>query len=118
MTLFASDSRLASLREGRYADAATALAWLVGAAAAVAHPAGLAVAGLLLGLVAPSPSRAFASAGAFGIVVAAAVAAWVAVAGTWPVSVGAWPAAIDPVSAVVLSLLVPPAVATPIRALG
>ena len=120
-------SRLAAIRAGRYADLAATLAWLVGAAATVAHPAGLAVAGLLLGLVASSPSRALASAASFGIVVAAAITTWVTVLGTWPVSVGLWsttglgPATgivADPLLAVVLALLVPPIVATPVRALG
>lgn len=119
-------SRFAAVREGRYADLAATLAWLVGAAATVAHPAGLAVAGLLLGLVASSPSRALASAASFGIV-AAAVTTWVTVLGTWPASVGLWadtglrPATgivADPLLAVVLALLVPPIVAAPVRALG
>lgn len=128
MTLAADGSRLTSVREGRYADAGAALAWLVGAAATAAHPAGLAVAGLLLGIVAPSPARALASAASFGIVVAAAITTWIAVVGTWPVSVGTWAASAglrpttsivaDPLLAVVLALLVPPIVATPIRALA
>lgn len=114
-------SRFAAVRAGRYADRAATLAWLVGAAATVAHPAGLAVAGLLLGLVASSPSRALASAASFGIVAAAAITTWVTVLGTWPVSVGMWPVfsvLADPLLAVVLALLVPPTVAAPVRALG
>lgn len=121
MTLFASGSRFSPVRKGRYADTATALAWLVGAAATVAHPAGLVVAGLLLGFVASSPARALASAASYGIVVAAAVTTWVAAVGTWPVGVGMWPAfsvLADPLPVVVLALLVPPTVATPVRALG
>lgn len=126
MTLFADESRFAGIRSGRYADAATALAWIGGAAATVAHPAGLAVAGLLLAIVASSPARAFASAASFGIVVAAAVTTWVAVVGTWPVTVGLWPdtagmwpgIVVSPLQAVVLALLVPPIVATVVRELG
>jgi hypothetical protein len=126
MTSSPGTSGFVAIRSGRYADAATALGWLGAAAATVAHPAGLVVAGLLLAIVAPSRSRAFASAASFGIVVAAAVTTWIVVVGTWPITVGMWPATagmwpgivLAPVQAVLLALVAPPIVATLVRALG
>ena len=113
MTLFAYGDRLRAVRSGRFADAASALAWLVGAAATVVHPAGLAVAGLLLGLVATSVERAVAAGASFGIVVVAAGAVWLAVTGSLPPTQG-----FDPVATIALALLGPPTVAVTVRALG
>ena len=113
MTLFAFGSRFEPVRTGRFADAASALAWLAGAAATVAHPAGLGVAGLLLGVVATSTERAVASGASFGIVVAAAGACWLVVTGSLPPTSG-----LDPVVALGLSLLAPPSVAAVVRAIA
>ncbi|GAB7093107.1 hypothetical protein JCM30237_02590 [Halolamina litorea] len=119
MTLFAYGERLAPVRLGRYADAATALAWLLGAAATVVTPAGLALAGVLLGLVATSVSRAVASAASFGIVVAAAVTLG-AFLGLLPSTIAVVPSTlgVTPELLVVLAVFVPPVVAAPVRALG
>lgn len=112
-TLFAYGDRLRPVRAGRLADAASALAWLVGAAATVAHPAGLLAAGLLLGLVATSIPRAVASGASFGIVVVAAGAVWLTVTGSLPPTQG-----FAPLSLIALALLGPPTVAGLVRALG
>jgi len=101
------------VRRGRFADAASALVWIVGAAATVLHPAGLAVAGLLLGLLASSVERAVAAGGSFGIVVAAAGVTWLAVTGSLPPLFG-----LAPVVLLALSLLAPPTVAAVVRTLG
>lgn len=113
MTLVADGERLRPIRRGRLADAASALAWVVGAAATVLHPAGLAVAGLLLGLTATSVERAVAAGASFGIVVAAGGVAWLAVTGSLPPLLG-----LDPVLLLVVTLLGPPTVAAAVRALG
>ncbi|GAB7012640.1 hypothetical protein JCM18549_09110 [Halolamina salina] len=112
-TLFAYGSRLRPVREGRFGDAASALAWLLGAAATVAHPAGLLVAALLLAVVATSIERAVASAASFGIVVVAAGAVWMAVTGSLPPTPGLPPAAV-----VALALVGAPTAAAIVRALG
>lgn len=113
MTPFAYGERLTLVRTGRFADAATALAWAVGAAVTALHPAGLAVAGLLLGLVATSIARAVAAGASFGIVAAAAGVAWLAVIGSPPQIWG-----VEPAVAIALAVLVPPAVAASVRVLG
>lgn len=113
MTLLADGERLRPIRKGRFADAASALAWILGAAATVLHPAGLAVAGLLLGLTATSVERAVAAGGSFGIVVVAAGVTWLAATGSLPPLLG-----LDPVAVLVFSLLGPPIVAAAVRALG
>lgn len=113
MTLFAYGERFRAVRTGRFADAASALAWLVGAATTVAHPAGLLVAGLLFGIVATSIERAVAAAASFGIVAVAAGAVWLAVTGSLPPTHG-----LDPVEIVAMALLGPPTVAAVVRALG
>ena len=112
-TLFAYGNRLRAVRTGRFADAASTLAWIGGAAATVVHPAGLAVAGLLLGLVASSVERAVASAASFGIVVVSAGVVWLAVTGSLP---GTW--GIEPVVLTAVALLGPPIAAAVVRALG
>ena len=112
-TLFAYGERLRPVRDGRFADAASTLAWLLGATATVAHPAGLAVAGLLLGIVATSIERAVAAAASFGIVVVAAGAVWLTVTGSLPPTQG-----FDPIVLVALALLGTPTVAAIVRALG
>jgi hypothetical protein len=112
-TLFAYGSRLRPVRDGRFADAASALAWLFGAAATVAHPAGLLVAALPLAIVATSIERAVASTASFGIVVVAAGAVWLTVTGSLPPTQGA-----PPVAIVALALLGAPIVAAVVRALG
>ena len=112
MTLF-DWTRLAPVRDGRYADAAAALAWLVGGAVvALVGPVGFVVAGVLLGVVASSVARAFASAGSFGLVAAGAIGVWALWTGAWP------PLGVDPELLLGLALVVPPAVAAPVRALG
>lgn len=111
-TLFAYGDRLRPVRTGRFADAASALAWIGGAAATGLHPAGLAVAGLLLGVVASSVERAVAAGASFGIVVAAG-AVWLAVTGALP---GTW--GIEPTVLTAAALLGPPTVAAVVRALG
>lgn len=105
-------ARLRPVRSGRFADPATALAWAVGAAATVYHPAGLAVAGLLLGVVATSVERAVASGASFGIVAAGAGIAWLVSTGSLPPGLS-----LSFVEALLLSLLAPPAVAAIVRAI-
>ena len=112
-TLFAYGSRLGPVRDGRFADAANALAWLLGAAAAVAHPAGLLVAALPLAIVATSIERAVASTASFGIVVVAAGAVWLTATGSLPPTQG-----VPPVATVALALIGAPIVAAVVRALG
>jgi len=112
-TLFAYGTRLRPVRDGRFGDAASALAWLFGAAATVAHPAGLLVAGFLLAVVATSVERAVASAASFGTVAVAAGAVWVTVTGSLPPT-----AAISPTAVVALALVGAPIVAGIVRALG
>ncbi|WP_074874467.1 hypothetical protein [Halolamina pelagica] len=111
-TLFAYGSRLQPIRSGRFADAASALAWIGGAAATVGHPAGLAVAGVLLGIVATSVKRAVAAGVSFGITVAAGVVV-LAVTGATPPAGG-----FTPVEMIGLALLGPPTAAAVVRALG
>lgn len=113
MTLFGETERLRPVRSGRFADAATALAWIVGAAATALHPAGLAVAGLLLGVVATSVERAVASGASFGIVAVAAGVGWLTITGSLPPLAG-----LAPAEMVALSLLGPPTGAAAVRALG
>lgn len=113
MTLFADGGRLRPIRDGRFADAATALAWVGGAAATIAHPAGLVLAGLLLGVVATSVERAVAAGASFGIVVVAAGVVWLAVTGSLPPTQG-----FDPIALLAVALLVPPTVSAVVRALG
>lgn len=72
---------LAPVRTGRYADLGLFVAVAVGLVATTVHPAGLVVGGLLVGLVAPSLARAFATGLVFGAVTLAAFAAWLAVNG-------------------------------------
>lgn len=112
-TLFAYGDRLRPVRAGRFADAASALAWLAGAAATVANPAGLLAAGLLLGLVATSISRAVAAGASFGIVAVAAGVVWLTATGSLPSTQGFAPAAIA-----ALALAGTPTVAAIVRALG
>lgn len=112
-TLLGYGDRLRSVRTGRFADAANALAWIGGGAATAVHPAGLAVAGFLLGFVATSIERAVAAGASFGIVVAAAGVTWLVVTGAMPPTAG-----VAPVEALGLALLGPPTVAAVVRALG
>ncbi len=112
-TLFGDGSHLRPIRRGRAADAAAALAWIGGAAATAVHPAGLAVAGVLLGLVASSVERAVAAGASFGMSVAAAGVLWLAVTGASPPTAG-----FTAVEALGLALLGPPTVAAVVRALG
>lgn len=113
MTLFGDGERLAPIRTGRYADVASSVAWFVGIFLTIAHPAGLAVAGVLLGLTASSVARAFAAGAAFGITLVAGGVAWVLVFGSLPVAVSVAPSFIA-----FLALMVPPIVAAPVRWLG
>lgn len=113
MSVLDIDRRLAPVRTGGFADLATALAWLVGLLAAFAHPAGLVVAGVALGVTATSPARAFASGASFGIVVTAAGWLWALLGGNAPLL-----AYVPVAMAVVTALLVPPIVASVIRAIG
>lgn len=113
MTLFGYGDRLAPIRTGRYADVASSLAWFVGIFVTVAHPAGLVLAGVLLGLTATSVARAFAAGAAFGITLVGAGVIWVLLVGPLPVEVS-----VPPVFVAFLALLVPPVVAAPVRWLG
>lgn len=114
MTLFEFDDTLAPIRTGRFADAATVVAWLVAIAVTVVTPLGLAIAGVVLAIPATSVRRAVASAGSFSIVVVGAVWLWSVVTGvvllfTLPL----------PAEAVALTVLVlPPAIAAVVRAIG
>ncbi len=112
-TLFEYGDRLRVVRTGRFADAASALAWVAGAGATALHPAGLAVAGFLLGLVASSVERAVASAASFGIVVIAAAVLWLTVSGSSPPAFG-----LDLVALIAAALFGPPTVAALVRVLG
>ncbi|WP_435115044.1 hypothetical protein [Halolamina sp. C58] len=112
-TLFAYGTRLRPVRDGRFGDAASALAWLLGAAATAVHPAGLLVAALLLAVVATSIERAVASAASFGIVVVAAGAVWLTLTGALPPTGGLSPAAV-----LALALVGAPTAAGIVRALG
>jgi len=112
-TLFAYGSHLQPIRSGRAADAASALAWIVGAAATLGHPAGLALAGFLLGIVATSVERAVAAGASFGISVAAAGVVWLTVTGAMPPTAG-----FTPIEMLGLALVGPPTVAAIVRALG
>lgn len=79
-------ARLASVRSGRYADAALLAATAVGLAVTVVHWAGLVVGGILVGLVASSLPRALVNGVTFGVVVLGAFAVWLAAQGallTW-----------------------------------
>ncbi|WP_224336958.1 hypothetical protein [Haloprofundus halobius] len=71
-----TDSALAPVRTGRYAELALTLATVVGVAATVVHWAGLVVGGVLVGLVATSLSRAVVNGLTFGLVVLFAFGAW------------------------------------------
>jgi len=113
MTLFGYGDRLAPIRTGRYAEVASSLAWFVGLFVTVAHPLGLLVGGVLLGLTASSVTRAFAAGAAFGTTLVVAGVAWVLVTGSLPVPVSVTPAFIA-----FISLVVPPAVAAGVRWLG
>lgn len=113
MTLFGYGNRLAPVRTGRFADVASSVAWFVGIFATIAHPAGLVVAGILLGLTASSVARAFAAGAAFGITLVAAGIVWLVVVGSLPVTVS-----VAPVFVAFLALVVPPVVAAPVRWLG
>lgn len=113
MTLFGYGERLATVRRGRVSDAARALAWLLGGVATAVTPGGLAVAGLLFGVVATSVERAFAAGASFGIVVVVAGVSWVVVTGTPPPTM-----TVEPIVAIVMALLVPPVVAAVVRVLG
>lgn len=113
MTLFDFDDRLGPVRTGRFADVASSVAWFVGIFATVAHPAGLVVAGVLLGLTASSVARAFAAGAAFSITLVAAGVAWFVVLDSLPV-----PVDVAPVFVAFLTLVVPPVVAAPVRWLG
>lgn len=55
----ATPASLVAFREGDRVDLAVALATLAGVAATAVHPAGLAVGGALVGLLAPTLNRAF-----------------------------------------------------------
>lgn len=113
MTLLGYGDRLASVRTGRYADVASSVAWFIGIFVTIAHPAGLVVAGVLLGLTASSVARAFAAGAAFGITLVAGGVGWFLVVGSLPINITVAPALVA-----FLALLVPPAVATPVRWLG
>ncbi|WP_224269467.1 hypothetical protein [Haloprofundus salinisoli] len=76
-----TDSALAPIRTGRYAELALILATVVGVAATMVHWAGLLVGGALVGLVATSVSRAVVNGLTFGLVVLFAFAAWILVEG-------------------------------------
>ncbi|MFW5911276.1 MAG: hypothetical protein ACOCSD_04810 [Halolamina sp.] len=112
-SVFDFGERLAPIRTGRFADAATALAWIAGAAATVVHPAGLAVAGLLLGVVATSVSRAVASGASFGIALVSVSVVWLAVTGTAPPTTG-----LGLFEATAAAVLAPATVAATVRVLG
>lgn len=121
MTLFQFDDRLAPVRTGRYADAATSFAWLLGLVATVLHPAGLVVAGVLFALSATSVSRAVAAASTFSLVVGAGWF-WFQTMGGLPTLL---PAAASPplfdlpfLTVTVVALLIPPAVGGVVRAIG
>lgn len=113
MTLFDYGDRFAPVRTGQYADVASSVAWFVGIFATVAHPGGLVVAGLLLGLTASSVARAFAAGAAFGITLVVGGIGWFLVLGSLPVDTSVGPAFVA-----FLALVVPPAIAAPIRWLG
>ena len=113
MTLFGYGDRLAPIRTGRYADVASSLAWFLGIFVTFAHPAGLVLAGVLLGLTASSVARGFAAGAAFGITLVAGGVGWVVVTGSLPIEVSVAPAFIA-----FLALVVPPVVAAPVRWLG
>lgn len=117
MTLFEFDDQLAPIRTGRFAEPVAVLVWLVALAATAVTPAGLVVAGALLGLSATSVSRAVAAGSTFGIVVVGAGWLWVVVTGSPPVVLPAffdlslfWVA--------LTALLVPPTVAAAVRWVG
>lgn len=112
MTLFDAEGQLAPIRTGRFADVASSLAWFIGLIATFLHPAGLVVAGFLLGLTASSVARAFAASAAFGITIVAAGTAWLVVTGSLPVTVSVAPSFIA-----FLSLIVPPVVAVGLRSI-
>lgn len=113
MTVFDFDQRLAPIRSGAFADLATALAWLLGLLATFGHPVGLAVAGSLLGVTASSSERAFAAGAVFGIVVTSAGWLWVLLGGSVPL-----PVEVPLGLAALVTLLVPPIVASVVRAVG
>lgn len=112
MTLFDAGGRLAPIRTGRFAEIASSLAWFIGLIATFLHPAGLVVAGILLGVTAISVERAFAASAAFGITVVAAGVTWLVVTGSLPVSTSVAPSFIA-----FLSLIVPPVVAVGLRSI-
>jgi len=98
--------RLLALREGDRADLVTGLSVLVGVLLGAVHPVGLAVGGLLVGLVAPTPARAVVLGVYLGGVALAAVAV---LSGTM------WPA-LPPAVSVAGALAVPSLVAAAVRA--
>lgn len=110
MTIFDFDERLAPVRTGGFADAATSVAWLVGLLATVAHPAGVVVAGVLLGVTATSVSRAVAAGATFGVAVVALGWTATVLAGSPPISTEIPRFAADvPLLAVAVAALVAPA---------
>jgi hypothetical protein len=113
MTLFGYGDRLTPVRTGRYADIASSLTWFLGIFVTIAHPAGLVLAGVLLGLIASSVARAFAAGAAFGITLVAGGLVWFLVVGSLPIDISVGAAFVA-----FLALLVPPAVAAPVRWLG
>jgi hypothetical protein len=110
MTLFDAEARLAPIRTGRFADLASSLSWFIGLIATFLHPAGLGVAGILLGLTASSLERAFAASAAFSITIVAAGTVWLVLTGSLPITTSVAPSFIA-----FISLLVPPAVALLVR---
>lgn len=65
----ATPDALAAFRESDRAEPALAVAFLVGLVATAVHPGGLVVGGALVGLFAPSLSRAFVLGLTFGLTV-------------------------------------------------
>lgn len=65
----ATPDALAAFRESDRAEPALAVAVVVGLVATAIHPAGLVVGGVIVGLLAPSLSRAFVLGLTFGLVV-------------------------------------------------
>jgi uncharacterized membrane protein YdfJ with MMPL/SSD domain len=104
--------RLRALRTGRYADAAVALAFAVGTAAAAVHWSGLVAAGVLVGLVAASLRRAAALGLAFSLTVLLIFLGWLAWHGDVLTWLGAGPLPLLTVG----SLSLPPVAAVGVRA--
>ncbi len=107
------DGRLEAVRTGRYAEWALVVVTVVGLVAASVHWLGLVLAGVLLGLIAPSLSRAFVYGITFGGIVLLVFAAWLAIGGAAVVWAGMgllfW-------LSVAIALAVPTAAAVAVRA--